>query len=240
MLLKLQLLQKMAVSDFYDEYTEQQFQKGIHIRHRTILQNLKKAGLRSDSKVLEIGCGIGTVTHLIAKATTNGKVLAVDISPKSIDMARHFNQQFNHVEFAITDMTDFSRPEKFDFVVLPDVIEHIPLAQHPHLFQVISQHLHENSTVAINIPHPLYLTWARKHQTEKLQIIDQPIHTDVLLQNTYAAGMYLHTLESYSLFVEEFDYQWIILKVPKMPSDIRTKSKLELKYQDLKLKLLVL
>ncbi|MFC6999296.1 class I SAM-dependent methyltransferase [Rufibacter roseus] len=223
----------MAVSDFYDEYTEQQFKKGIHIRHRTILKNLKKAGLKADSKVLEIGCGIGTVTHLIAKATPQGKVLAVDISPKSIEMARKFNQQFSHVEFAVTDMTDFSRPEKFDFVVLPDVIEHIPLEQHPHLFKVIAQHLHENSTVAINIPHPLYLTWVREHQPELLQVIDQPIHTDELLQNTYAAGFYLEKLKSYSLFTTTFDYQWIILRPRLVPTEVKVKSKVSLKLQDL-------
>ncbi|MFB9862561.1 class I SAM-dependent methyltransferase [Rufibacter immobilis] len=223
----------MSVSDFYDDYTEQQFKKGIHIRHRTILKNLKKAGLTAEAKVLEIGCGIGTVTHLLAKATPNGKVLAVDISPKSIDMARRFNQQFNHVEFQVSDMTDFNRPEKFDFVVLPDVIEHIPLEQHPNLFQVIAQHLHENSTVAINIPHPLYLTWVREHQPELLQVIDQPIHSDELLRNTYAAGLYLHKLESYSLFTQVEDYQWILLKQRRVPETVASKSKVSLKLQDL-------
>ncbi|RNI28054.1 class I SAM-dependent methyltransferase [Rufibacter immobilis] len=223
----------MSVSDFYDDYTEQQFKKGIHIRHRTILKNLKKAGLTAEAKVLEIGCGIGTVTHLLAKATPNGKVLAVDISPKSIDMARRFNQQFNHVEFQVSDMIDFSRPEKFDFVVLPDVIEHIPLEQHPNLFQVIAQHLHENSTVAINIPHPLYLTWVREHQPELLQVIDQPIHSDELLRNTYAAGLYLHKLESYSLFTQVEDYQWILLKQRRVPETVASKSKVSLKLQDL-------
>ena len=223
----------MSVSNFYDDYTEQQFKKGIHIRHRTILNNLKKAGLKSNSKVLEIGCGIGTVTHLLAKATPQGKVLAVDISPKSIDMARRFNQEFNHAEFVVSDMTDFARPERFDFVVLPDVIEHIPLEQHPHLFQVISQHLHAGSTVAINIPHPLYLTWVREHQPELLQVIDQPIHTDELLRNTYAAGLYLHSLESYSLFSQVEDYQWIVLKQRLVPSKVEPKSKVDLKLQDL-------
>lgn len=228
----------MSVSHFYDDYTEQQFKKGIHIRHRTILKNLKKAGLQANSNVLEIGCGIGTVTRLIARATPQGNVLAVDISPKSIEMARKFNSKFSHVEFAVSDMTDFERSEKFDFVVLPDVIEHIPLEQHPHLFQTIAKHLHENSVVAINIPHPLYLTWLREHQPEKLQIIDQPIHTDQLLQNTYAAGLYLHKLESYSLFLEINDYQWIILKQFKMPTDVKTKSKLGLKWRDLLSRLL--
>ncbi|WP_192821180.1 trans-aconitate 2-methyltransferase [Rufibacter sp. LB8] len=223
----------MSVSSFYDEYTEQQFKKGIHIRHRTILKNLKKAGLQPNSKVLEIGCGIGTVTHLLAKATPQGKVLAVDISPKSIDMARKFNHQFNHTEFLVSDMTDFTRPEKFDFVVLPDVIEHIPLEQHPNLFQVIARHLHATSTVAINIPHPLYLTWVWEHQPELLQVIDQPIHTDELLRNTYAAGLYLHHLESYSLFTQTEDYQWILLKQRNPPTQVEAKSKVNLKLQDL-------
>ena len=87
--------------------------------------------------------------------------------------------------------------------------------------------------VASNSPHPLYLTWVREHQPELLQVIDQPIHTDELLRNTYAVGLYLEKLESYSLFSTAYDYQWIILKQRRVPTQVQGKSKVDLKLQDL-------
>ena len=58
---------KEQVKEYYDTFKEHQKKLGINIRHRTILKNLKNAGLKPNSNVLEIGCGIGTVSHLILK-----------------------------------------------------------------------------------------------------------------------------------------------------------------------------
>ncbi|MCW3076152.1 MAG: hypothetical protein JWO32_761, partial [Bacteroidetes bacterium] len=79
---------KEQVENFYNSYKEKQKKIGVNIRHRTILKNLKSVGLKSDSKVLEIGCGIGTVSGLIIKSIPEGKFTGVDISSESIEMAK--------------------------------------------------------------------------------------------------------------------------------------------------------
>jgi len=200
------------ISKFYDEFSSQQSKTGVNIRHKTILRNLKQNGLCNNSNVLEIGCGIGTVTGLIGKVVTKGKVIAVDISVQSIGVARKNNKGKSNIQFLVSDMSDFKSEIKFDVVVLPDVLEHIPVDQHKALFKTIRGNTHDSSFVLINIPNPPYLRWLHRNKPELLQIIDQPLSTDELLNSVYPNDFYVYSLNTYSLAIEEGDYQSIILK----------------------------
>lgn len=210
------------ISNFYDEYAIKQKKTGVNLRHQTILRNLKKAGLKNSSDVLEIGCGIGTETGLIAKFVTKGNILAVDISPESIAQAKANLKSYKNVGFMVTDMTDFKSDRKFDFVVLPDVLEHIPVEQHRNLFRVIRESIKPDGTVLINIPHPRILEYFHKYNPELLQIIDQPLSSAELLANAYQNDFYLESLNSYSLFYKEGDYQLVVLR-PNKPLEKVTK-----------------
>lgn len=208
-------IEKKDISNFYDSYTVRQNKSGVNTRHRIIMQRLKKAGLKDTHKILEVGCGIGTLTGLLAKYCSSGSVLAVDISPKSIEVAKYTYGSFKNLSFLLSDMSDFKSEIKFDFIVLPDVLEHIPLEQHKQLFHTLSQNLSSNGKIAINIPHPHYLEWAHINRPDLLQIIDQPLHTNLLVPNIYGAGLFIQKLESYSISTNPEDYQWIIVKHPE-------------------------
>ena len=112
---------------FYDQFAEKQEKTGINSRHLSILDKVKKAGLQAQHRILEVGCGIGTVSHLLATQVPQGEVLAVDISPESIEKARVLWKKQGNLKFDVSDMSDFNLPGKtFDFFVFPDVLEHIP------------------------------------------------------------------------------------------------------------------
>lgn len=223
-----------SVAQFYDEYSSQQKKIGVNVRHRTIFKNLLKQGLKRNSTVLEIGCGIGTLTSLIAKHVTNGKILAVDISPKSIEMARSIYKDKSNIEFFVSDMIDFKRSEKFDFIVMPDVLEHIPVEQHKNLFKILREHCHIKSIVLINIPNPPSLRWAHKNVPSLVQIVDQPLSTQELLNNVYPNDFFLFSMETYSLHMNEPDYQSIVFK-PNFEFETMTKkSKISLIIQEVK------
>jgi trans-aconitate 2-methyltransferase len=225
------------IVNFYDNYTQKQKRTGINIRHRTILKNLKDQGLSNTSKILEIGCGIGTVTRLIAKYASGGKVVAVDISPQSIEAARELHRDLSNVEFVVSDMSDFSHALRFDFVVLPDVLEHIPVEQHKALFATLKKCVHAGSTILINIPDPHYLRWVHKNRPDLLQIIDQPLATNELLDAVYPSGFYLHSLNTYSLGILEGDYQSIVLKAERELEATTPKPKLSRIIQEIKSRL---
>ena len=211
---------------FYDQFAEKQEKTGINSRHLSILDKAKQAGLASNHRVLEVGCGIGTVSHLLATQVPQGKVLAVDISPESIEKARMLWKKQGNLKFDVSDMSDFNLPgETFDFFVFPDVLEHIPVAQHARLFENIHRHAHADSVVLIHIPAPRYLEWMIGNQPEKLQVIDQPLDTGVLVQTLGAAGFYLEKMETYALFFEEKDYQYFVFRTKKPVQQSTEKSK---------------
>lgn len=201
------LQSREKIAEFYDSYAQSQKRTGINIRHRMIIKKLKSAGLQQNSVVLEIGCGIGTLTSLLVKNCKH--LTAVDISPESIQQAKLSLSKHTNIRFEVTDMSDFQTPQKFDFIVLPDVLEHIPIEQHPMLFERMKSLLNENGKICIHIPDPYALEYIRKNSPELLQIIDQSIYTDILVKNIYDNNLTLEKLERYCLQKELPDYQWI-------------------------------
>ncbi len=227
------LASKQQVEEFYNTYKEKQKKIGVNIRHRTILKNLKAIGLQPNSNVLEVGCGIGTVSGLILKNIPNGKFVGVDISIESIEMANKLYSNFKNAQFITNDMSAFTHTVKFDFVVLPDVLEHIPLEQHNNLFKVISQVCTQNTTILINIPEPNCLNWIRKNAPEKLQIIDQSLSMQDILNNCYPYGFKLFSMHSYGLQYEQNEYTSIVLKNNMEHKTYNLKSKITLGTENL-------
>lgn len=228
---------KKEVEDYYNQFKEHQKKLGVNIRHRTIFKNLKSLGLQAHHHVIEIGCGIGTVSSLILKEVTSGSFVGVDISAESIEMAKKFNSKHKNAQFLVNDMSSFSHATKFDFVVLPDVLEHIPVEQHHNLFKVISQITTPDAVVLINIPEPNCLNWVRKTMPEKLQIIDQSLSMQDLLNNVYPHGFRLFSMNSYCLAYTQPDYTSIVLKKNMTVANYELKSKIVRGTENLRSKL---
>lgn len=207
---------KENVVSFYDQFAEKQAKTGINSRHLSILNIVMEAGLAPTHAVLEVGCGIGTVSHLLANQVKKGEVLAVDISPESISKAKEIWKGQKNLKFEVSDMSDFNKSGKtFDFFVFPDVLEHIPVDQHHRLFQNIQKHSHSDSVVIIHIPAPRYLSWMIENEPEKLQVIDQPLDSGDLIKSLTNAGFYLDKMETYSIFFKEKDYQYFLFRASK-------------------------
>ncbi len=200
------------IGTWYDGFAGRQEKTSVNLRHYRIMGFLTGAGLSRRSRVLEIGCGIGTLTGLLSKYLRKGEVLAVDISPRSVEIARKRLANAHNVMFMVSDMTDFNHPGLFDFIVLPDVLEHIPESQHRNLFRMLADHMHDNSVILIHIPHPRAIDFLRKNSPEQLQIIDQAVEADTLLSDAASSGLTLVNYTSYSLFDRENDYAVITLR----------------------------
>lgn len=207
---------KDKVVSFYDQFAETQEKTGINSRHLNILDKVKAAGLNANHSILEVGCGIGTVSHLLAAQVKQGEVLAVDISPESIAKARELWKDQSNLKFEVSDMSDFDMKRKtFDFFVFPDVLEHIPVDQHDLLFRNIHKHSHLDSVIFIHIPAPRYLQWMIENEPEKLQVIDQPLDSGDLIKSITSNGFYLEKMETYPIFFEEKDYQYFVFRATK-------------------------
>lgn len=200
------------IGKWYDGFAGRQLKTSVNLRHYKIMEFLISAGLSRKDRVLEIGCGIGTLTGLLVRYLGKGEIVAVDISPESVEIARKRLSHASNVRFMVSDMTDFNHTEVFDFIILPDVLEHIPVDQHSRLFRTLADHMHDNSVILIHIPHPRALDYIRATDPGQMQIIDQSVEADTLLADAYANGLTLISYNSYSLFDREHDYAVISLR----------------------------
>jgi ubiquinone/menaquinone biosynthesis C-methylase UbiE len=73
-------------------------------------------------RVLEIGCGLG---DLLA-AMKPGRGVGVDFSPAMVELAR---RRHPDLEFQVADALEFSSPEKFDYILLSDLVNDLPDVQ---------------------------------------------------------------------------------------------------------------
>lgn len=221
---------KNKIESYYDDFANAQVTIGINARNLEIQRWTEKFGLKKSDKVLEIGCGIGTQSELIAKFLTEGNLTSIDISSVSIDIAKDKLKEYSQIEFFVGDIVNmnFTPPNKFDMIILPDVIEHIPLESHKKLFEKLRSVLKPSGIILIHIPNPNYLQYVHENEPHLLQVLDQPIYTDILCENIYPNDLYIHYLETYSIWVDNCDYQIIILKPrssAKSYSVISTKEK---------------
>lgn len=117
----------MANNDrVYEAYSGglgESFQQTTRCRIDWIINKADKA-----QKVLDIGCSQGIVSLLLAE---KGKdVTGVDIQKESIDFANDLLKQKysaiqGHVQFICADIMDLPPVDKFDCIVITEVIEHL-------------------------------------------------------------------------------------------------------------------
>ena len=95
------------------------------------LQMLQKMGLRDGQKVLDVACGPGVISRLIAKAHPASQVTAMDLNGELLDVARQqaMSAGLEAIHFLQGDV--YSPPlqdEQFDFIYARLLFQHL---EHP-------------------------------------------------------------------------------------------------------------
>jgi len=192
-------------ADFYDAFVGYQQDTGINDRIASLYGRMRRLGLHARSNVLELGCGIGALTLLIARTVTRGAVEAVDLSPASVEAARRALAG-TPVRFATGDAVTY-RPASagWDFITLFDIIEHIPEERHEALFRNVAGCMGDATLLLINVPGPETIEYDRRHHPERLQAVDQPVRPAALAARLEAAGLRLVRYEAYGIWMKD-DY----------------------------------
>ena len=106
----------------YLQYTEFNTSPRNRMKLACVVRALEESGLPRDSRILEVGCGMGNVA--IPLASLGYHMTATDIHEPSIEECRKRNP-FNNIEFLAQDAQTMDLRE-FDAVIMSDVLEHIP------------------------------------------------------------------------------------------------------------------
>ena len=64
-------------------------------------QAIELMNLPADARVLDVGCGSGWATRLMAETAKAGRVVGIDISDEMIRLARESSASFSNIEFQI-------------------------------------------------------------------------------------------------------------------------------------------
>ena len=73
---------------------------------------------------LDVGCGTGSFSRLLAKRA--GRVVALDLSPRMIDVARERSRQYPNIQFEMADATTWEPVgELFDCVASLAMLHHV-------------------------------------------------------------------------------------------------------------------
>jgi SAM-dependent methyltransferase len=96
---------------------------GIHPKHRLIgYHDFFLTNLTASDRVLDIGCGNGALTLDVASKVK--EVVGIDIESKNIDQAKSKHSRYN-LKYVVGDATKDLTGEKFDVIILSNVLEHI-------------------------------------------------------------------------------------------------------------------
>ena len=132
-------------------------EKGIHPKHRLMKYHLFFVNnIDSGDSVLDIGCGNGYLTYDISEKAK--KVVAVDLDRKNIELARKkFFRQ--NITYLVGDATKLNLKEKFDVVVLSNILEHI---EDRHSFLARIYTLAEKFLIRVPMLNRDWLTYYKK------------------------------------------------------------------------------
>ena len=114
-------------------YTEAEFERlekqGGHY-HDLTRNVFQRAGLSHGMRVLDIGCGVGDVSMLVAELVgPNGSVVGIDQSPKSLNTARQRVMRAGlaaKIKFVSGDLSDLPDIGRFDAVVGRFILMYLP------------------------------------------------------------------------------------------------------------------
>jgi len=104
------------------------------------LERILRFHVPAGSSLLEIGCGTGDLLHALAPKRGVG----IDISPKTLDLAR---SRYPDLTFLEGDAEDLPLSETFDYVILSDLVGYLEDIQ--RAFEELSKVCHPRTRIVI-------------------------------------------------------------------------------------------
>lgn len=143
--------------------------------------------VKQDSRILDMGCGIGIASERMAKKADKGHVFALDISPAHIDYCTR-TIDLPNITFALVDvLEEFDKAldliqEPVDMITMVDVIEHLPLERSRAFFKKLPELLQPNGRILLTYPSPEYQRYLYETPNERLQAVDLVLELEDILE----------------------------------------------------------
>lgn len=107
------------------------------------------AAIPKNGKILDLGCGIGSLSFFLAVSSKKRIVLGWDIDRKRILVASKITKNIPNIKFEIKNALDVARIEGLSGIVASDVLHHMNFSQQEELITNIWKALSENGVLVI-------------------------------------------------------------------------------------------
>lgn len=117
-------------------------------------------GWASAKKILDLGCGEGSVTELLSQRYPNALITGIDTTDRA---GRVFRGDRRRVTFQTQTIQEFARQhaKEYDLVVICDVMHHIPWDMHAEFLTCARKTLKPNGRLVLkeweNLKNPINL-----------------------------------------------------------------------------------
>lgn len=128
----------------------------IHIFARPTFEYLDQA-LKNQNRILEIGCGSGNLLMALACRNRGGQFIGIDFNPAVIRQAceQAERTKLHNCKFECCDANEFNSEEKFDYIILSDVIEHLSDRELEKLLYTSRKLLNDHGEIIMHTPNGL-------------------------------------------------------------------------------------
>ena len=110
------------------------------------------AGRSEPERVIDFGCGVGDVTHVLAEAFPRARVLGLDPSPRCVERAQ---REFGSPRVTFATLADAPADTRAQVVHLNGVIHHVPPADRGPVFESLASLLSPGGTLALFENNPV-------------------------------------------------------------------------------------
>ncbi len=199
---------------YYDEHATAKIRDFVdgNPRIERAWQTICRWAPHQPSFVLEIGCGIGYVCARMARRWAGCRLVGLDISPRSVDIARRLFAS-DRISFVQGRFQPGLITGAFDLIILMDVYEHIPPVERPMLHGTVRDLLTERGRIILTVPTPRHLSWLKRYHPEEIQPVDEDITVGTLLAMSHQTHTELLLYEEIGIWQEE-DYAHAVLGRP--------------------------
>lgn len=127
---------------------------------KTLVDRIALPKDKTKAKILDVGCGRGWLTHLLA---SEGEVLGIDLLPASVQHAQRLFPQLIFRAVSTADLIQEMATPAFDLVVCSEVIEHIPATEKQRFLSDLYQLIKPGGHLILTTPRGDL--WRRWHQS---------------------------------------------------------------------------
>lgn len=202
--------EKHVVISYYNEHVQNKLSDYIHVNARIeeAWRTLLKFAPAAPKRILEVGCGVGSICARMGKKWPDALITGIDISDDSITLAQKLFST-DKISFRSGVLTPETFDEKFDLIVFMDVYEHIAVHDRPDVHAALKRILNNKGRIILSVPTPHYLKWCLVHRPETMQPVDEHISLEVIgrlasdtgsevmlyqIKNVWNTGDYAHVV----------------------------------------------